>query len=332
MGAIIWSLQNCINSILDVVVIKTGLVITEEYLLELLREEFPDSYFESYEESTDVGIRVRSEDFDMYCWKIRQRLGELENISPLIVQDVEKCLEWMEQGIDYMGCVRQILSLASEHFDRENPQLLDTRPIIEKLIEEDKYPFEVIKQAFNDIIHQQQLSNNITPTEEILWDGGVSLEDLFKKEHIPINEDEFIDQKFINFLQANPKELEAMHWRNFERLTAEFFNRQGYEIELGPGTNDGGVDVRVFNKEDKTKPYIIIQCKRHKESNEVKIETIKSFYTDVAFEEAGKGLIATTSKIAAGGKKVVSIRKYPLEFAENKEIIDWVDRMCKRIV
>ncbi|BFO65378.1 restriction endonuclease [Chryseobacterium sp. KCF3-3] len=332
MGAIIWSLQNCINSILDVVIIKTGLVITEEYLIELLKEEFPNSHFDRYEESADVGIRVRSEDFDMYCREIRKKLGELENTIPLFVQDVEKCVEWMEQEIDYMGCVRQIMSLAAEKYNPDDPQLIDTTFIFEKLIEDGKYPLEVIEQAFKDIIHQQQMSNNITPTEEILWDGGVSLEDLFKKEHIPINENEFIDQKFINFLQANPKELEAMHWRNFERLTAEFFNRQGYEIELGPGTNDGGVDVRVFNKEDKTKPYIIIQCKRHKESNEVKIETVKSFYTDVAFEEAGRGLIATTSKIAAGGKKVVSIRKYPLQFAENKEIIDWVDRMCKRIV
>jgi len=330
MGAIIWSLQNCINAILDVVVIKTGLVVTDEYLLEILKEEFPNSHFDRYEESSELGIRVRSEDFDMYCWKVRKRLGELENISPLFVEDVDKCMKWMEEGIDYMGCVRQIMNLASEQFDRNNPQLVDPRPIVEKLLEENKYPWEVIKQAFNDILHQQQMSNNITPTEEILWDGGISLKNLFEKEHIPLKEDEFIDQKFINFLQANPKELEFMHWRNFERLTAEFFNRQGYEIELGPGSNDGGVDIRVYNKTGKDKPYIIIQCKRHKESHEVKIETVKSFYTDVEFEEAKKGLIATTSKVAAGGKKVVSIRKYPLEFAENKEIIDWVNNMCKR--
>lgn len=330
MGAIVWSLQNCINAILDVVIIKTGLVVTDEYLLDILQEEFPDSHFDRYAESSELGIRVRSEDFDMYCWKVRQRLGELENISPLFVEDIDKCMEWMEEGIDYIGCVRQIMNLAAEQFDRNNPQLVDPRPIVETLLDENKYPWEVIKQAFNDILHQQQMSNNITPTEEILWDGGISLKNLFEKEHIPLKEDEFIDQKFINFLQANPQELEFMHWRNFERLTAEFFNRQGYEIELGPGSNDGGVDIRVYNKTEKDKPYIIIQCKRHKESNEVKIETVKSFYTDVAFEEAKKGLIATTSKVAAGVKKVVSIRKYPLEFAENKEVVEWVNNMCKR--
>lgn len=121
-----------------------------------------------------------------------------------------------------------------------------------------------------------------------------------------------------------------MHWRNFERLTAEFFNRQGYQIELGSGSHDGGIDIRVYNKNDKTKPYIIIQCKRHKESNQVKIEIVKAFFADVIFEKAQKGLIATTSKIATGGKKIISIRKYPLEYTENKEVVDWINQMSKR--
>lgn len=330
MGAIIWSLQNCVNTILDIVTIKTGLVISEDYLVEILKEEFSFPYFDHYEEAKELGVRIRSEDFDMFCWKARKKMGELENISPLFVQDPDKCLEWLDDGINYVDCVRRIIDLASEQFDSNNPKLVDPLPIISKLAEENEYPLEVIEQAFSDLLHQQQMSNNINPVEEILWDGGISLNNLFEKENIPLNEDEFLDQKLINFLQANPNALEFMHWRNFERLTAEFFNRQGFEIELGPGSNDGGVDVRVYNKEERSKPYIIIQCKRHKHSNEVKIETVKSFYADVEFEGAKKGLIATTSKVAIGGKKVVSIRKYPLEFAENKEIVDWVNKMCKR--
>src|SRR5712692_4366543 len=35
-------------------------------------------------------------------------------------------------------------------------------------------------------------------------------------------------------------EREIIHWRNFERLTTEFFRRQGYEVDLGKGRKDGG--------------------------------------------------------------------------------------------
>ncbi|WP_418602481.1 restriction endonuclease [Hwangdonia sp.] len=331
MGAIVWSFENFINTMLDIVVIKTGLVISESYLLEILIEEFPeDKRLPQYEEKKDYALRIRSEDFDEYCWAVRQRLGELEEVSPLFFKDINSMMTWMDKGYDPAKIFSKLIDFASDIHDPENPKLIDPNEILERAIKENIAPVPLIIEVMDGMINNQRISNVIKPVEEILWDGGIELSSLFEKESIPKSKSDFIEQKFINFLQANPEKLEFMHWRNFERLTAEFFKRKGFEVELGPGTNDGGIDVRVYDKKDNKKPYIIIQCKRHKESNQVKIETVKSFYTDVEFEGAKKGLIATTSKVAVGGKKVASIRKYPLEFAENEEIKVWVDKMKKR--
>lgn len=331
MGAIVWSFENFINTILDIVVIKTGLVIGESYLLEILIEEFPeDKRLPQYEQKRNYAIRIRSEDFDEYCWAVRQRLGELEEVSPLFFKDINSMMSWMDKGYDPAKVLSKLVNFASEIQDSENPKLIDPNKILDRAIEEEIAPIPLILEVMEGMIKNQRISNVIKPVEEILWDGGIELSMLFEKESIPKFESDFIEQKFINFLQANPEKLEFMHWRNFERLTAEFFKREGFVVELGPGTNDGGIDVRVYDKSNNEKPYIIIQCKRHKESNQVKIETVKSFYTDVQFEGAKKGLIATTSKIASGGKKVASIRKYPLQFAENEEIKAWVEKMKKR--
>src|SRR5215469_15428235 len=83
-----------------------------------------------------------------------------------------------------------------------------------------------------------------------------------------------------------------IHWRNFERLTTEFFRRQGYEVDLRTGTKDGGLDVRVWTDRDsRTRSLLmLIQCKRHKEV--VGIETgedILTFWSDVHFEGGEKG-------------------------------------------
>lgn len=332
MGAIIWRLESVINTMLDIVVIKSGLVISVDYLLEILHQEYPNSQiFKDYISNKEKVVRIRSEDFDEYCWSIRKKLGELDsNASPLFLGDIENFFEWERKGYNILSVHKRFFVLMKEAYDPKNPQLIDPTPIVAKIIAEQIAPIEVVLNALQNILHNQTMSNSIKPVEEILWDGGIDLNSLFQQEHIPLSENKFIDQKLINYLSANPEKLEYMHWRNFERLTAEFFNRQNYSVELGPGTNDGGVDVRVYDTMDKTKPYIIIQCKRHKESNQVKIETVKSFYTDVDFEGAKKGLIATTSSIALGGKKVVAIRKYPLEFAENEEIKSWVNKMAKR--
>ncbi|WP_396590310.1 restriction endonuclease [Allomuricauda sp. R78024] len=332
MGSVHLKLESLISTILDVVVIKTGLVISEGRLIQILNEEFPeDQTFQNYPERKEFGLRLRSENFDKYCWKVRQKLGELENdIRPYLVGDVDRAMEWYKKGYDPTKVMSRIIEVMGENYHPENPHLIDPKPVLDKVIAENNAPIELIREMFESILAMQKVSNSISPVEQILWDGGIDLIHFFEKELKPKKPTEFIEQKFINYFEANPEKLEFMHWRNFERLTAEFFKREGYAVELGPGSNDGGIDIRVYDKENDEKPYIIVQCKRHKESNQVKIETVKSFYTDVEFEEAKKGLIATTSRIAPGGKKVASIRKYPLEFAENQKIKDWVNKMKKR--
>ena len=120
-----------------------------------------------------------------------------------------------------------------------------------------------------------------------------------------------------------------MHWRNFERLTSEFFRRQGYEVDLGRRTKDGGVDVRVWtDKESKNgPPFLLIQCKRTRDV--VGIETVKAFWTDVAFEQAEKGLIATTSSVSRDSKKICEVRKWPMSFAEGEQVQRWARSMWR---
>ncbi len=124
-------------------------------------------------------------------------------------------------------------------------------------------------------------------------------------------------------------EREIIHWRNFERLTTEFFRRQGYEVDLGKGRKDGGVDVRVWtDREAKAgPPMMLIQCKRYKDV--VGIETVKAFWADVHFEGAEKGLIATTSSISGDAKKLRDVRKWPMSFAESDEVHRWARTMWR---
>lgn len=332
MGAIVWSLENFVNTLLEIIIIKTGIVISEDNLIELLNEAFPDDRtFQNYHLRKNLSIRIRSEEFEFYCLEVRKKLGELEeDIQPYFINNIDKMLEWHIKGFNPTKVAHKLIDIMAAFNNAENPSCIDPNLVIEKAINDKIAPLPLILELLKSFIESQKLSNTIFPVEQINWDGGTELEELFTRESLPKKSSEFIEQKFINYLQANPEKLEFMHWRNFERLTAEFFKRENYEVELGSGTNDGGIDLRVFDRENTEKPYIIVQCKRHKMSHKVKIETVKSFYTDVEFEGATKGLIATTSRIAKGGKKVASIRKYPLQFAENEEIKDWVDKMKKR--
>ncbi|PPD02960.1 MAG: hypothetical protein CTY36_08545 [Methylocystis sp.] len=155
----------------------------------------------------------------------------------------------------------------------------------------------------------------------------VQLEKLFSSEDLPVAEGGFFDQRFINYLSDRPEQLEDINWRQFEGLTAEWFSRAGYSVELGPGRDDGGVDVRVWNPEAApgTPPAIIVQCKREK--RKVGKVVVKALWADVNEERAHSGLIVTTSDISPGAAHVCDARSYPITTANRQKVQSWIKAM-----
>jgi restriction system protein len=157
----------------------------------------------------------------------------------------------------------------------------------------------------------------------------VALNDLFKSEKLPLDQGHFINQSFINYLDANPSRLGDMNWRQFEGLTAEWFQRQGYEVEIGPGRNDGSVDLRIWQDgaAPGTPPTVIVQCKRQK--SKVGKVIVKALHDDMVDENASSGLIVTTSDLEPGAAAVIAARSYPITTANRGAVHAWVRAMRK---
>ena len=156
---------------------------------------------------------------------------------------------------------------------------------------------------------------------------AIALSELFKSEKLPVEQNRFFDQRFINYLESQPDKLDAMHWRQFEGMTAEWFQRQGYNVELGPGRSDGGVDVRLWNPDCPlgAPPTVIVQCKRQKDK--VAKVVVKGLYADLLHEQANAGMVVTTSDLAPGAANDVSARAYPITTANHQEVRRWIEAM-----
>lgn len=159
------------------------------------------------------------------------------------------------------------------------------------------------------------------------FDNAIELRELFESEGLNPLYGKFIDQRYIDFLHRNFEVIDSIHWRKFEALTGEYFDRAGFCVEMGPGRNDEGVDVRVWpkSKEIGDAPAIIVQCKRQKEH--VGKLVVKALYADVLSEQAKSGLIVTTSRLSRGAKAVCTARNYPIEEADRSTLKDWIDQL-----
>lgn len=320
MGAITFPIRTYLDSIVDIVSIKTGLILTYDEILSILKED--DDDFDITLDELDNLIRIRSETFEHQVRYVRVKIGNLtkEQINPFLFST--KLIKWVEKGIDLMPVLKALSKVAAKY----PKQKVDPNVILQEVKEITNAPEILILEILIMYAESQYQSSNVSMPERKEWKGGVPLQDIFKCE-INTSKNGFLEQSFLDYLAVNSDKLVNIHWRNFERFCAEFFKRQGYVIELGPGTNDGGIDIRAYDKKDASKPIIIIQCKRYKEDNKVDIETVKSFYTDVIFEGAQSGMIVTTSYIAKGGRKVCAARGYPLSFAEKEDVKKWASSM-----
>lgn len=183
--------------------------------------------------------------------------------------------------------------------------------------------------VYDDLLEMMSLHLAQSPwfTRVVRKADRVALTALFNSELLPSSEGEFFDQRFSNYLAEKPDLIQDVNWRQFEGLTAEWLSRCGYDVELGSGRNDGGIDVRAWRKgEDPTSPpAVIVQCKREK--RKVGKVVIKALWADIQDERAESGLIVTTNDISPGAAKVVEARAYPITAANRAEVQRWLRAM-----
>lgn len=121
--------------------------------------------------------------------------------------------------------------------------------------------------------------------------------------------------------------IDAMSWREFEKLIATLLEKDGYVVELMNGTKDGGVDVVAVRDLGPTGYFKALwQAKKQAPSNKVGLSVIREL-ADVRQEVgASKGVIVTSSYLTRGALERISRDKYLLGKVERDELDVWVRR------
>ena len=104
-----------------------------------------------------------------------------------------------------------------------------------------------------------------------------------------------------DYLLAKYEERFLMSPRLFEETVAAAFRNAGYYARTTAYQNDGGIDVILDGKDNKT---IGVQVKRYK--NSIKVSQIREFAGALIENDMTKGIFVTTSKFQSGAYKSVS--------------------------
>ena len=283
MGAFLTTSMWIAGHLGELVGYKAGLALNREELAEHLFDT-PD-FRDAVLVEEDRWIHVRSEEYEEAVHGLLYRVGNLPTAHPLppvlavsrrFADDpthskvLTRCLELLEDEIG--------------HTPQGTP--LDPLPIFETVATEFDRPGLNIATALIDAIVLQLHTSPWMPRRWFDWDDTVQLHDLFLSESLKTQYGTFFDQRFVDYLARNFSRIDEINWRKFEGLAGEFFEREGFRVEMGPGRGDGGVDIRVWAPSDDVgkPPLIIVQCKR--QQDKVSQVVLKALWADVSDEGA----------------------------------------------
>lgn len=326
MGGIWLSRIELVTSLSEFVGAKAGIALTRQQML----DHAPD-YSELLGGDDDDVLRVRSETVEELFGDLLYAVGNVA--SPGITFPVIDMYHKYKND-DVLGPLQMKVAGL---FNDMSPYLIRTSEREGKPVNPGPF-LEVAKSRWG--VHGSMLALQLVERiqdkmhrspwaahRRYEWRDLAQLTALFESENLGSQHGEFFDQRFVDYLHRNDSSIDNMHWRQFEGLAAEFFDRLGFKVQIGDGRNDDGVDVRVWRDSDDATdpPAILVQCKRTKEK--VGKVVVKGLYADVINEKAESGLIVTSTSLSAGARQTCLARAYPIGEANRDALKEWLDQM-----
>ncbi|MDQ8699271.1 restriction endonuclease [Hyphomicrobium sp. LHD-15] len=148
-----------------------------------------------------------------------------------------------------------------------------------------------------------------------------------------INEDtgDVYEELYQEF-SKNPLRLEQLSWREFETLLYRVFQNQGFEALIGPGRNDGGIDLRLIQRAPLGDILTIVQAKRYASHRKIGQTDVAALYGVGKVENADRTLFVTSSSYAPVSKRWAARTGGYVELAEAADVVNWCSRAAHGII
>jgi hypothetical protein len=139
-------------------------------------------------------------------------------------------------------------------------------------------------------------------------------------------------EELYSHFAKRPGDLHRLSWREFEILLARVFQAQGFTTELGPGQGDGGVDIRLLQRDPIGDILTLVQAKKYAAKNRIGLEAVAALSGIAGVERAQRSLFVTTSSYQPAAKKFAARTSGALQLCTSTDVVDWCQSASSGIV
>ncbi|WP_413989103.1 restriction endonuclease [Labrys okinawensis] len=129
-----------------------------------------------------------------------------------------------------------------------------------------------------------------------------------------------------------PVDLQRLGWREFEILLARIFQTQGFTTELGPGRGDGGIDIKLLQRDPIGDVLTLVQVKKYAARNKIGLEAVAALSGIAGVEGAQRSLFVTTSSYLPVAKRFAARTSGALKLYTSADVAQWCQAACNGII
>lgn len=139
-------------------------------------------------------------------------------------------------------------------------------------------------------------------------------------------------EELYQYFATNPSALYRLHWRDFEILLFRIFQNHGYSAILGPGQNDGGIDLRLWQPNPIGDILTVVQAKRYAPDSRIDLQPVQAIYGAAKAEPAAQAMFVTTSSYTPAAHKFAARVSSELQLRDSEDIIDWCKQATNGVI
>ena len=143
---------------------------------------------------------------------------------------------------------------------------------------------------------------------------------------------DILDQELYAHFASHPGRLSNLQWRDFEKIVAALLESQGYKVELGPGSNDGGTDIRLIQRDPIGDILTLVQVKRYRPDRKIKLEAVQALHGAATADSADRSMFVTTSAYLPSAEKFAARHNVPMTLHTSTDVQQWCVEACNGIV
>jgi hypothetical protein len=109
---------------------------------------------------------------------------------------------------------------------------------------------------------QNHYTVNLMPTDDQRADDYLALQRWQWIQHLAKQRLYDVHSEVFEHFSKHPEHLVRLEWRQYEEFLDAVFRNQGFRTELGSGTNDGGIDIRLYQSQSLPQMVTVVQAKK----------------------------------------------------------------------